>query len=398
MKVLFILIDACRSTYITKENFPFIYDLISSGDYVKRVKPGPGFCERSEIFSGLECHKSGFFTAIGYLPEKSDYRRSWLPVSLASFLSIFSKKAAKKLFHYYTIFSCKKMKEYKIPYYSLRFFSLTEDGDASSLFGNSNLLFDLLKINNLSYSLDGFTSLSDTRKTKRKEIGEFVLNSIKNGLDFIPAYIGLIDSMGHLYCDNKELMTKYLNKVDKMISDWYLLAVENGYNVVFLGDHGMIPVCQRVNIFSCLKQSGLKLHKDYEMFLDSTFARFWFMKDCRDQIIEVLKTVSNYGKIVYPEEGLGFGLPLNLCGITGKPIYGELIWCAKPGVLISPDYFNDNTNIHGMHGYLDMSTEDAFGFFLSSGPNVSHRYRDEIKLSQVYYELCKLLLPNMPKH
>ena len=71
MKTIFILCDALKSLYLTQDNMPFLYSLSGKGYYIKNIIPCAGFCERSEIFSGLDAYDTGNFTAIGYLPENS---------------------------------------------------------------------------------------------------------------------------------------------------------------------------------------------------------------------------------------------------------------------------------------------------------------------------------------
>ena len=69
---IFVLVDAMRSDYISQNNTPFIYNLSQKYFYVKKVRPSVGFCERSEIISGLNYEKTGYFTAIGRI--RSNYR------------------------------------------------------------------------------------------------------------------------------------------------------------------------------------------------------------------------------------------------------------------------------------------------------------------------------------
>ena len=54
-KVLIVLLDALRHDYLNSEDTPFLYSLSNKSIYVKKLVPGYGFCERSEILTGSDC-------------------------------------------------------------------------------------------------------------------------------------------------------------------------------------------------------------------------------------------------------------------------------------------------------------------------------------------------------
>ena len=76
MKIVLFLLDAYKEEYISKSNTPFLYNLANEGKYIEKIIPSAGFCERTEIFFGLKPNESGFFTAIGFDPDNSPYKRS----------------------------------------------------------------------------------------------------------------------------------------------------------------------------------------------------------------------------------------------------------------------------------------------------------------------------------
>ena len=99
MKTVFLLVDALKSLYLTEENMPFLYSLSKKGYYVKQVIPCAGFCERSEIFSGLDGYDTGNFTAIGYLPGSSPYKDDGLVLSLFELIKRMSPRVYGRLFN-----------------------------------------------------------------------------------------------------------------------------------------------------------------------------------------------------------------------------------------------------------------------------------------------------------
>ena len=60
-----IILDAFRWDYISKNQTPFLHKFKEQNLYIKKLVASPGFCERSEIFTGLNPKKSGNFLAYG---------------------------------------------------------------------------------------------------------------------------------------------------------------------------------------------------------------------------------------------------------------------------------------------------------------------------------------------
>ena len=74
-KVVYLLLDAFRCDYIDEKSTPFLYNCSQKGIFYKQVIPSLSFCERTEIFTGKKPNESGFFTAIGYEPASSQYKK-----------------------------------------------------------------------------------------------------------------------------------------------------------------------------------------------------------------------------------------------------------------------------------------------------------------------------------
>lgn len=51
MPVVFFLIDAMRDDYVTEADTPFLHRLSREGEYVRKIYPSLGFCERVEILT-----------------------------------------------------------------------------------------------------------------------------------------------------------------------------------------------------------------------------------------------------------------------------------------------------------------------------------------------------------
>ncbi len=394
MKTIFVLIDALKSSYLNEKNLPFLWSLTQKNKYCINVVPGPGFCERSEIFSGLDSFDSGFFTAIGYDPSNSAFRgHSFLPFRI---IALFSKRLSGALFWRYTKLKKIRMLPYAIPYSILNKFSLTEDGE--KIYVNHADLFDVLKRSNKSYSLSCFTSLASETPSINQIVSK-VEKEIESGTYFIPSYIGTIDEKGHEYGNDIESLRVHLLQVDSVLKQLYELAKDSGYSICFLGDHGMIPVTKYVDIISPLKRLGLKLNKDYCFFLDSTIARFWFFNDIsKKKITDMLYSLFvNDGIIVDSSNYKEHRIPLDVKNVDGQPLYGDILWFANKGVLISPDFFHhSNSTEKGMHGYLDQHFGDGTGLFISVSPLTPNETIESIYLKDICKELCNILEIEQP--
>ena len=73
MPVVLLLLDALRYDYVNVNTMPFLSALSLQSRYYKHIIPSYGFCERTEILTGMKPDISGYFTAIGYDKIGSPY-------------------------------------------------------------------------------------------------------------------------------------------------------------------------------------------------------------------------------------------------------------------------------------------------------------------------------------
>lgn len=397
MKTIFVLVDALKSLYLTEENMPFLYCLSRKGHYIEQIIPCAGYCERSEVFSGLDGYATGNFTAIGYLPENSPYKNDSFILSIAEYLGKINSRVARKLFSIWRKKKKRCLNAYRIPFKSLKFFALTEDGKKQLI--PHREIFNVLNEAGLSYTLDGFTALSDFGKRTKLTPVEFTKSEIDKRTGFIPVYIGVIDGIGHQFGRKIDSIRPFLQEVDNQLREIYDYALEAGYAFSVLGDHGMVPVDKKIDLMGAVDKLGYKLHKDYEAFYDSTLARFWLRnKDFEQEVYNLLKKrYAEYGFIVTKDNCKKYRIPLQLTSKDGTPVYGDLLWCANPGVLISPDYFHSaEASENGMHGYVEVVEGHGTGLFVSVYAGTEPKRVDRASSSAVCGELCKLLDVNTP--
>lgn len=389
--VLLILIDALSSEYLTKENMPFLFDWAQKNNYVKKIKASCGYCERTEIFTGMYPSTSHNFTAIGYDEKNPVYKKSILLDMMHLFEKI-SSRNTRRAFNIYSKISKKSMLGYRIPFKILHKFSLTEDKfphDCENAFKGESI-FSIMNNVKKKYTLEVFTSLGAQIPMTDDERIEKAKSLLQSDYDFVPLYIGVIDAVGHKYVDNEEKMRESLLKVDKKLEE--IISEAESINnkkidIMVLGDHGMEYVTELVDIDTALKNLKLKKFVDYDYFLDSTIARFWCKNsEIKEKIIEGLDTMLS-GKGFWVNDDNKYHIPYN----CDSREYGDLIWCANTGVLIYPDFFNRQVDC-GMHGYAEVTDRGKGLCIISGEPNIS----DECNLVDVCPTLCNMLDIDIP--
>ena len=392
-KVVFILIDALRSDYITKEDSPFLYNFAKKNKYYKNVTQSRSFCERAEIFTGLSPRESGYFTAIGFSPEDSPYKNMQYLEILALPDRIFSKNRLYSKFRNRLLKQLRKgsigmMSGYSIPINILKYFNLTEDKydlQSENGFDGQKNLFKDCKINKLNVYYDSFTALNFTKPTTDESRLESVEKSIEDDYNLYLLYIGLMDSTGHKYGPESKKLKAELKKLDKRLSEFYanIISKNKDTKFIFLGDHGMTEIHTHIDIDDKLNKlavkNNLKLGKDYVYFLDSTMFRIWYLNDnalkCLDESLKNNTNLLKYGIFVDESISKEEEIPFP------DKRYGDTLWMANMGVLIFPDFFHKSNPYKGMHGY-DADDLSSKGTCMVS--SLQSEYNENIKLTDIY--------------
>ncbi len=361
MSKIFILVDALRNDYVNEKNTPFLYNLSKNHLYINRIKPSLGFCERSEIISGYKSEKTGYFTAIGKDIKKSDYRGLSQNISkslelLNLFLSKiptykllgknvnFSKLFKKILNRYLKKKYSSDMPIYNIPINQLNNFYLTEDeyDHFSDNFFNENNLIMKIKNKGMEINNDAWTYLGKSNQMTDYETMDFLISkNTESTNEFIFAYLGILDVVGHKYGPNSEKMIKSLSYLDAFFEK--LISCNDNNDVIILGDHGMKTIDKFLDISNEIlkiqEKFNLKINHDFNFFIDSTMLRLWVDDDKKIDImnfIESNKSLNKFGKIIHKAHS--------------SKVYGNIIWLANEGVMLYPDFFHFEKPL-GMHGY-----------------------------------------------
>ena len=399
-KVIFVLIDALRSDYLNSEDSPFLFNFSKQNRYYKKVTQSRSFCERAEIFTGLSPRDSGYFTAIGFDPENSPFKKILILDKLSPIDKIFGKnrlyKALKNRFiKLLTKNKQVKMRGYSIPLNFLKYFGLTEDEhdfrDIKAFNGKNNIFKDC-KNSGLNIFYDSFTALNFTTSNTDEERLKMVEDNIDSKFDLYLTYIGIMDSCAHKFGPDSIERKSELKKLDQKLSNFYknIISKNKDSKFIFLGDHGMASVDKLVDIGKELEKEALlcnlKIDKDYIYFLDSTIFRVWYFNNNAFKLLDTKlkknQLLINNGVFVDESIAIKEKIPFP------DKRYGDTLWMANIGVLIFPDFFHSTSSYKGMHGY-DIKNISSKGTCMVSANK--HKFFEEIKLTDVYSILKKEL-------
>lgn len=406
MHVVFFLLDAMRHDYISAKTTPFLYKCSQNGRYYRHVIPSFGFCERTEILTGLKPNESGFFTAIGYDPENSPFK-SIKSLQLFESIENYIPRNLQELWikangcfcRYYRALISKlvmklsgnRMNSYHIPFSLLPYFNLTEDRinhREKGAFPSPSIL-ELLEKRNLRYFYESFTGLNlPPNGTDNDRMAMALAAAGRKEYALYLIYISLPDSYGHKYgpsspelknaiCDMDSQLERFVQTFQRRVGEC---------TFIFLGDHGMVPITELFDakqiISGISKKLGLKLKNDFIYFLDSTLVRLWFFSDKAKRLFpSVLKEsdeFNRYGKFIDERIASKYHIP------WGDRIYGDMTWWADTGVMVYPDFFhNYGVPYKGMHGYNPELSESQ-GMCIVYGGNGEKKEIDAIPLTRAF--------------
>lgn len=366
-----VILDAFRWDYISETHTPFLYSLKDQNLYIKKLVPSPGFCERSEIFTGLKPFESGNFLAYG-LKEDINLNKKNLFFKLIFLLESFINKwfyieftlsgkkiNTQKLIRFFFNYCFKKysISSQLIPFDFIPFFELTEDKYSISSISEYpfNTFFNYLHSNKIKFSTKAFTGLnlpSNLSDVDRMKLLEKIVADKSILYSFL--YISEIDFLGHELGPKQLLKSKHLKKFDYKIKLLYksIKRIDNDCKFILIGDHGMQEVNHIFDVESAIK-SYIKRHNlsrgsDVVWFIDSNYFRIWFFRNKKfhKKCFQTEVNFKKYGS--YLESKI-------LAKFNCKSIkYGDLLWYANDESLIYPNFFNSK-KLKGMHGYFSDS-------------------------------------------
>ncbi|MGA2990432.1 MAG: alkaline phosphatase family protein [Candidatus Korobacteraceae bacterium] len=198
-------------------------------------------------------------------------------------------------------------------------------------------------------------------------------------------HIGDLDTIGHRNGPLSAECRRALRNIDARLAalNKQLRAAYEGVNYVVFGDHGMAEVTGIVDVAGALRRAGIVQGKGLLYFLDSTMARFWFQDEgVKDAVIQVLGDLSG-GTLLTQKQRDDYHLNYP------HDRFGELIFLADPGRLVSPNYFQGRQMVRGMHGYAPECPEQQSALVMSGPARVPAE--SPLKMTQLFPTVLEIL-------
>ncbi|MFC1542948.1 alkaline phosphatase family protein [Candidatus Neomarinimicrobiota bacterium] len=413
MATVLLLLDALRHDYVSAEHTPFLYTTAREGTWYRQIVPAFGFCERTEILTGLSPRDSGNFTAIGFDPAHSPYRgvhglgtlavlerlvpkKTCLPGSRrpGDYRRLYRRWAARWLLRGN---KAPTLKPYDIPYNFLPYFALTEDWAdhrEPGAFPHPSLL-DQLAAEGKTYCYDSFTALNlPSGRSDDERLQIALQQSRETDHDLYMIFVGELDQLGHHHGPDSAELRHSLSDLDQRLAEFVqALGGPGSHNFVFLGDHGMSTVLARFDaeavIHDHAKRLGLKPVRDFIYFLDSTLVRIWSMSEkAGTPLLTSIRedpSFRDHGRFV--DEALVQRLEIP----WQDRRYGDLLWAANQGVLVFPDFFHRDVPCRGMHGYSPEDSPDNMGTCIVTGRDIPRQETQKAPLREVYHILRRCI-------
>lgn len=372
-KVVLFLLDAFRSDYLSKENTPFLSELASKNCYVKSIIPSFGFCERTEIFCGVDMIESRYFGAFKLDPENSPYRRyKALLFVLSKIETVFNSIIISKLIRRFIWLIVRRAQygfyPFMIPLDQLHKFALSEDGQNNLIENSANSLFKILAP---VYQGTSTSMSSSVIKSDKARIDE-ARGALDGNCRLIPVYISELDRLGHLFGPESAELRAALKVLDKNLEEFFEYSRHRkDLLMVFCGDHGMSKVTKYINLMPVISSVEKTSGKKIDYFLDSTSLRVWSkdMAVMSDLCME-LQAFHEFGGVH-----------------NQSAIDADFLWVCKEGVVIYPDFFN-KSKVSGMHGYIPNRVSN-FGMMISNSNLL--KFYDSKPLTWVYDHIIEEL-------
>ncbi|ENX3948376.1 alkaline phosphatase family protein [Photobacterium damselae] len=389
--VIFILADAFRFDYIHKHQLSNLESLISLNDtqIIKELYPSTGYCEIIEYFTGQESNEHGMFSQITAIENWSEIKTPYIFKFLENIdlkLSGIRKVrfvwggVINKFLRFFVPDYVANIK-YKVPLSIINKFIPTEslyDYDSIDFGGDKNV-FVKMKEKNINYDLDDFVKHNKIQGSDNDRF-ERLFNKIQNKSlqDFTMIYISAAE-YAHFYGTDGDITKQKLQEFDSNIEKLHKTLRENydDFDLMIVGDHGMLDVHDEVNIEKVIKKVAnkykFKLGIDFLYFIDSTVCRLWYSSD------DIKLKFESY---IIDELSEKFELDDDVLDYLSqfKPKYGDSIFMLKSNNIYFPDFFNGIPN-KGMHGYLN-HYKGQQGCVIWNGKKVP-KLPNEIKLSDV---------------
>jgi hypothetical protein len=183
----------------------------------------------------------------------------------------------------------------------------------------------------------------------------------KGEIDRAFVYSAAFDALQHDNVGRDDVLAPKVEKYAESIRSLHAALAEGGrpFELTVFSDHGMTPLRGTADAPAALAKTGLVWGEDYASAIDSTMARFWWLKPTAER--KVRSAMDGLpGRWLTDEEMRYHGI------WRDDRKFGDAIFLAEPGVQFVPSDMGVKP-LNGMHGY-DPADEDSQACWLSTEP------------------------------
>ena len=183
----------------------------------------------------------------------------------------------------------------------------------------------------------------------------------KGAVDRAFVYSAAFDALQHDNVGRDDVLRPKVEKYAESIRALHAALVEGGrpFELTVFSDHGMTPLRGTADVPAALEGTGLKWGEDYASAIDSTMARFWWLKPGADGKVKAA-LAGLPGRWLSEDEMRYHGI------WRDDAKFGDAIFLADAGVQFVPSDMGVKP-LNGMHGF-DPADRDSAAAWLSTVP------------------------------
>jgi len=356
---LLVLLDAFRPDYLWRTEF--LRDLARRAAVGAMEEPF-GFLPRASYFGGLTPNETGYSNIFAREPWRSpfpcvpDVDRVLAYADAATMRTRIVDEARQRL----SDFGGRYADGFAIPTRELSSYAIAEATPPWGPRCGYRSLFHILDEAGLPWVQCSWPYTRAVAGADAGIVASF-LDQLSEETRFGFVHLSQLDAVGHESGPGSAAMRDALEDIDRLCAVLYTRAHErfDRVRMLFFGDHGMVTVVRTIDLLEELRGRALQPGRDFDLFLDSPMARFWFRSGVkRDEVTSVLRRF-DFGRVLDAHDLARFDAD------RMHPSNGELLFVAHPGIVFSPNAFQDSAvQVRGMHGYLP-DVPDNRGLLLS---------------------------------
>lgn len=201
--------------------------------------------------------------------------------------------------------------------------------------------------------------ISDWRKPEAENFRIATELLAKGELDRAFVYSAEFDAIQHDNVGKDDALVPKVRQYEQRIRTLHeaLVKARRPFELTVFSDHGMTPLKSTIDAPAALAATGLVWGQDYASAIDSTMARFWWLKEnAKEKVVDAFRNFP--GHWLSLEEMKYHGIWRQ----DGK--FGQDIFLADAGVQFCPSDMGVKP-LNGMHGF-DPSDQDSQACWLST--------------------------------